>query len=69
MQFSPEEIEKLKTMMLFLIRRKSNESAGHCGFHLKELEPILQQLVDEGKVELRPTINNNKYFLPNGNSR
>lgn len=55
--------------MLFLIRRKSKESAGHCGFDLKELDTILQLLVDEGKVELRPTINNNKYFLPNGNSR
>ncbi|MAM17590.1 MAG: hypothetical protein CMH22_06510 [Methylophaga sp.] len=63
MQFSPDEIEKLKTMMLFLIRRKAKESNGHCGFHLKELEPVLQKLVDEGKVELRPTINSNKYFL------
>lgn len=68
MQFTLEEKEKLKTMLLFLIKRKAKESAGHCGFALNELNPVLDELVNENKADLRPTINSNKYFLKNGNS-
>ena len=63
MTFTPEEITKLKTMFLFIIKRKHKESDGHCGFHISELNPILEELEQEGKIELRPTINSNQYFL------
>jgi hypothetical protein len=63
MKFNQEEISKLKAMLLFLVKRKSNESGGHCGFHLKELEPVLKDLEADGKIETHPTINSQMYFL------
>lgn len=63
MDFTPEETEKLKTMMLFVIKKKHNQSGGHNGFHVSDLEPILNQLEKENKIELRRTINLDRYFL------
>lgn len=63
MKFSEEETKKLKAMMLFLVKRKHKESAGHSGFHLDDLKPILDKLEKEGKIQLRPTINSRMYFL------
>ncbi|MBW2961294.1 hypothetical protein [Mesonia aestuariivivens] len=66
MQYTDEEISKLKAMLLFLVKKKHNESDGHCGFHINELEPVLKQLEEDGEVETRPTINTRMYFLKNG---
>lgn len=63
MTYSPEEISKIKAMLLFLVKKKQKESDGHCGFHLKELEPILIGMEKEGSIETRPTINSRMYFL------
>ncbi len=63
MNFTPEEIGKLKAMLLFLIKKKARESGGHGGFHIHELNPILESLANDGEVISRPTINHIKYFL------
>lgn len=63
MKFTPDETKKLKAMLLYMVTKKHNESAGHCGFHLKELEPILEELTNEGSIIKRPTIHNDQYFL------
>lgn len=63
MEYSKEEIGKLKAMMMFLVKKKQQQSAGHCGFHVRELQPILEELEADGQLELRPTINANMYFL------
>lgn len=63
MEFTPEEKEKLKAMFLFVVKKKHRASGGHCGFQMRDLNPILEELEAEGKIELRPTINCNQYFL------
>ena len=63
MQFSEEETKKLKAMFLFIVKRKHKSSEGKCGFNMKELEPILDELEKEGQIKKRPTINSNAYFL------
>lgn len=63
MNFTPEEQDKLKTMLTFLIKRKHVESGGHCGFTPRELEPILDDMVDEGLLVKRNTIHNYQYFI------
>jgi len=63
MQFNPEETQKLKAMLTFLVKKKHGESGGHCGFHITELQPILDELANEGIVIARPTIHNTQYFL------
>lgn len=63
MQFTPTEKEKLKAMVMYLVKKKHKTSDGHCGFHFSQLNKILDELVDEGKLQLRSTINTNKYFL------
>ena len=63
MQYTDEEISKLKAMLLFLVKKKHNESDGHSGFHINELEPVLKQLEEDGEVETHPTINTRMYFL------
>lgn len=65
MTFTSEEIKKLKAMFLFVIKRKHNESGGHCGFHIMELNEILEELEKEGQIQLRKTIHKDKYFLTN----
>lgn len=65
MTFTPKETKKLKAMLLFLVKKKYNESGGHCGFHIMELKPILEELEKDGEIKLRQTINNNQYFLNN----
>lgn len=63
MEFTPEETQKLKAMMLFLVKKKHKQSDGHCGFHISELQPFLDALELEGSITLRPTINTHQYFL------
>jgi len=63
MNFSPEEISKIKAMLLYLVKKKHNESGGHCGFSLFEIRPILQEMATKGEVISRPTIHENKYFI------
>lgn len=63
MTFTPEEIQKLETMFMFLVQKKHNISDGNCGFHLNDLQPILDNLEAQGKIKLRPTINSSKYFI------
>lgn len=68
MQFTPDETNKLKAMLLFLIKRKHKSSNGHSGFLITELNTILQDMVKDGDIELRPTINTNQYFLTRNNN-
>lgn len=63
MTFTPEEIEKLKAMMMYLVKKKHQLSEGNCGFHLQELQPIMDELAEEGKLIIRPTINKNQFFI------
>ncbi|HET8885581.1 MAG TPA: hypothetical protein VFM70_04420 [Salinimicrobium sp.] len=63
MTFTTEEKAEIKEVLLFLIERKSEESGGHGGFHLLELNPILNEMVEEGVILERDTIHCNKYFL------
>ena len=63
MQFSPEEISKIKSMLLYLIRKKHNDSGGHCGFGLFDIKPFLEELESEGQIISRRTIHENKYFI------
>jgi len=65
MQFTTEETTKIKAMLLYVVRKKQMESDFKCGFHITELNIILEELVKEGKIIKRPTINNDKYFLTN----
>jgi hypothetical protein len=62
MIFTDEEKQELKKTFLYLIEKKHQESQGHCGFHLNELKPILEELVVEKKITIRPTINTVMYF-------
>lgn len=68
MKFTPEETKKLKAMLLFLIKRKHKSSDGHSGFTITDLNPILEELEQEGVIKLRPTINAHKYFLTTVNN-
>jgi len=63
MEFTPEETEKLKAMMMFVIKKKHNQSGGHSGFHVSDLNPILEDMEKEGKIQVRRTINLDRYFL------
>lgn len=63
MQFTKEETKKLKAMMHFIVKKQHIESDGHSGFHLKHLQPILDEMVEDKTLVLRPTIHTNKYFL------
>jgi hypothetical protein len=63
MTFTPDETTKLKAMLLYLAKKKHQVSDGKCGFLANELDPILDELVREGQLTLRPTINSNQYFL------
>ncbi|CAL67437.1 hypothetical protein [Christiangramia forsetii] len=65
MNLTPEEKEDIKSLLLFLVEKKSEISDGHNGFHLKELEPFLQELVEEQKIKCRPTITADNYFKIN----
>ncbi len=62
MEFTPEELEKLQRMFLFLIEKKQEQSNGHNGFHLLELQPILNEMVNKGLVKKRPSLNHDFYF-------
>lgn len=63
MSLSPEETTKLKAMFMYLAKKRHKESEGKCGFHLMELQPILDELTADGELVKRPTINADKYFL------
>ena len=63
MNFTPDETKKLKAMLAFCVKRKNEQSDGKSGFHIMELEPILEELDQDGTIKMRPTINRNAYFL------
>lgn len=63
MRFSDEEIEKIKRMLLFLVKRKHNESEGHNGFHPNDLLELLGEMEREGSIRARRVMNGTKYFL------
>ena len=63
MTFTPDEMTRIKNMLKFLVKRKSEESDGHCGFHVNELNPILDELSQEGEISRRETIQSSKYFF------
>lgn len=65
MQLSPDEISDIKNLLLFLVEKKSDFTAGHNGFYLKDLEPFLLELVEEKKIKIRPTIKADMYFKIN----
>lgn len=65
MEFTEDEIAKLKAMLFYLVSKKHQQSDGKCGFHLSELKPIMDELEKDQKVILRPTINSKMYFLTN----
>lgn len=63
MDFSSEETVKLKAMFSFIIKKKHIQSDGKSGFVMKELQPILDEMENEGTILRRPTINSSAYFL------
>lgn len=63
MTLTPEETKKIKQMFRFLIKKKQEQTDGHNGFYLQELEPILDRMAQDGEIEMRPSINRNTYFL------
>lgn len=62
MQLTPEETEKVKVMLSYLIDKKHDQTGGHSGFHPREFEPVLQEMVNDGAIEQRETINSKMYF-------
>ena len=63
MEFTAEEMEKLKAMMMFVIKKMHNQSGGHSGFHVSDLNPILEDMEKDGQIQVRRTINLDRYFL------
>ncbi|MBD0822615.1 hypothetical protein [Aestuariibaculum marinum] len=63
MTFTPEETSKIKAMLLYIIKQNEKQTGGHGGFHITDLNPLLEDLEKEGKIKLRRTIHNSKYFL------
>lgn len=63
MQFTPDETKKLEAMILFLVKKTYNESGGHCGFNVQDLQPIVDNLEAKGEIKARRTIHSNRYFL------
>lgn len=63
MNFTPEEKDSLKKMMLFVAKKRFRESGGHSGFDANDLTPILDELVADGLLIKRPTIHKSKYFI------
>lgn len=63
MEFTDDETRKLKALILFLVEKKSKISGGKCGFHITELQPILDKMVIEGTIIQRDTIHNYQFFI------
>lgn len=63
MTYTPSEKEKLKTTLTYLVKKKHQESGGHCGFHPMELLELLEELVSEGIIIKKDTIHSERYFL------
>ena len=63
MRLTPEQKQSVKKMLHFLVTKKSEQSAGHCGFHLMDLSEYLKELQDEGKIIGRKTLHSTRYFL------
>lgn len=72
MEFTAEEREKLKKVMMFLVRRRHNDSGGHCGFHpvdfLKTMGGLMEDLTAEGQVDERDSLHTKRYFLAKNKS-
>ncbi len=62
MNLSPEELNDVKEVLQFLVKKKSEATGGHGGFSPKNLEPILENMEKEGLIKSRPTINGIGYF-------
>ena len=63
MEFTKEQRESLKKMMLFLVQKKDKESGGHCGYHPVELLELFEELVTDGQIRGRDTLHTKRYFL------
>lgn len=63
MDFTPEEKQKVKAMLIFLVKKKHKSSGGHCGFHPIELLELLEELVIDGEIISRDTIHAKRYYL------
>mgnify|MGYP001408925499 CR=1 FL=1 len=61
--FTPEEKSKMKRALLFCIKKKAKASGNHCGFHLHDLRPVLEEMANEGQIISRDTIKDKRYFL------
>lgn len=65
--FVKEEKDKFKKMFMYAIRKKDASSAGHCGFIITELNFLLKELEEEGKIKKRPVVGSNflskHYFI------
>lgn len=63
MKFSEEETKKLRAMMLFMVEKQHKLSDGKSGFRLNDIQPVLDDLETDKKINKRPTINSHAYFL------
>lgn len=63
MKFTETEKERLKEMLLYLIKQKEKQSGGHNGFTLFDLRPIIQKLEEEGKIKSRKAKSGVRYFI------
>lgn len=63
MEFTPKQKNAVKDMLRSLIGEKDKQSGGHCGFHLSELNPLLEEMQQEGTIKIRQTLHNDQCFL------
>lgn len=68
MNYTPKEREKLKAVIMYLIKAKDKRSDGKCGFRLLELQEIFDELEQEGKIKLRASHQSNLYTLNTNNN-
>lgn len=67
MEFNEKETERLKAVCQYLVEKKHKHSGGHNGLSIVQLNraivSILEELVKENKLVVKPTIHGESYFL------
>lgn len=63
MTFTPEEQTRVENFLLFLIKKKEQQSGGHNGLHIGDVTDILETMIESKKIIERPNPTKTMYYL------